>query len=90
MNKGELVEALAKKANMSKTQAGEVLDGLLDIIVSSLKKGNEVNITGFGKFSVQHRKSRKGRNPQTGEELTIPARDVPKFKAGKNLKEAVK
>ena len=90
MNKGELVEALSKKANMSKTQAGEVLDSLLDTIVSNLKKGKEVNITGFGNFSVQHRNSRKGRNPQTGEELTIPARDVPKFKAVKNLKEAVK
>jgi len=90
MNKGELVEALAKKANMSKTQSGEVLDNLLELITKKLKKGKEVNITGFGKFSVQHRKSRKGRNPQTGEEITIPARDVPKFKAGKSLKEAVK
>lgn len=90
MNKGELVEALAKKANMSKTQSGEVLDNLLELITKKLKKGKEVNITGFGKFSVQHRKSRKGRNPQTGEEITIPARDVPKFKAGKSLKESVK
>jgi len=90
MNKGELVDTLAKKADLSKKDAKLCLDTLTDEITKALTNKEEVRLTGFGKFTTSERKARKGRNPQTGEEIQIPARTVPKFKAGKNLKEAVK
>lgn len=90
MNKGELIDKLADKAGLAKSKAGETIDALFDIITASLKKGDEVNLTGFGKFEVQKRKAREGRNPQTGKSIKIPARKVPRFKAGKGLKDAVK
>jgi len=90
MNKGELVDVLAKKADLSKKDAKLCLDTLTDEITKALTNKEEVRLTGFGKFTTSERKARKGRNPQTGEEIQIPARTVPKFKAGKNLKEAVK
>ncbi|MEF8847163.1 MAG: HU family DNA-binding protein [Candidatus Paceibacterota bacterium] len=90
MNKGELVDVLAKKADLSKKDAKLCLDTLTDEITKALTNKEEVRLTGFGKFTTSDRKARKGRNPQTGEEIQIPARTVPKFKAGKNLKEAVK
>ena len=90
MNKGELVEALAAKAKISKSQASTLLNEILGIIEKSLKKGEEVNLTGFGRFDVRKRKAREGRNPQTGATLHIPARKVPRFKPSKTLKEAVK
>lgn len=90
MNKTDLVNVLADKTGMTKKDAGEALDTVLDSIVDALKRGEKVTITGFGTFEVRSRKARKGRNPQTGEEITIPARNVAAFRAGKNLKEAVK
>jgi DNA-binding protein HU-beta len=90
MGKQDLVEALAKRANLSKNQAGECLNAVLAEITSSLKKGNDVTVTGFGTFSVSKRKARQGVNPRTGEKIKIAATKVPKFKAGKALKEAVK
>lgn len=90
MNKGELVDILAKKADLSKKDAKLCLDTLTDEVTKALTNKEEVRLTGFGKFTTSDRKARKGRNPQTGEEIDIPARTVPKFKAGKNLKEAVK
>jgi len=89
MNKGEFVEALAKEAEINKSQANDLLNTTLEIITKSLKKGEEVNLTGFGKFDISKRKAREGRNPQTGATLQIPARKVPRFKASKTLKEVV-
>jgi len=90
MNKGELIEEFAKEAEIAKSQAATLLNGMLDIILKTLKKGQEVNLTGFGRFDVRKRKAREGRNPQTGATIQIAARKVPRFKASKTLKEAVK
>lgn len=90
MKKADLVDALAKKADLSKKDAKFCLDTILDEITKALSKKEKVMLTGFGSFRAAERKARKGRNPQTGEEIQIPARTVPKFKAGKSLKEAVK
>jgi DNA-binding protein HU-beta len=89
VNKSELVEALAASANMSKTDSAEVIDSLVDIITGALKSGGSVSISGFGTFSVSDRAARTGRNPQTGAAIDIPAAKIPKFKAGKALKDAV-
>jgi len=90
MNKQMLVDMLADKSGMTKKAAGEALDAVLDAIVDALKRGEKVTITGFGTFEVRSRKARTGRNPQTGEEITIPARKVAAFRAGKALKDAVR
>jgi len=90
MNKGELIEKLAGKVDLSKNKTAEVLNELLEIISGALKGGDDVVLTGFGRFDVRKRKAREGRNPQTGAKISIPARKVPKFKAGKTLKETVK
>ena len=90
MSKGDLVETLAKKTKCSKTCANDCLNTTLDEITKSLAKGKSVVLTGFGTFSAVRRKARTGRNPQTGATIKIPARTVPKFKAGKKLKKAVK
>ncbi len=90
MTKGDLVEALAKKTKYSKARANDCLNTILDEITKSLTKGKSVVLTGFGTFSVVKRKARIGRNPQTGATIKIPARTVPKFKAGKKLKKAAK
>ncbi len=90
MTKQDLVEALAKQANTSKSQAGECLNTILEEITKSLKKGKDVTLTGFGTFSVVKRKARQGVNPRTGEKIKIAATKAPKFKAGKALKDAVK
>ena len=90
MNKGELIEKLAGKVDLSKNKTAEVLSELLEIISGALKGGDDVVLTGFGRFDVRKRKAREGRNPQTGAKISIPARKVPKFKAGKTLKETVK
>ncbi len=90
MGKQDLVEKLAKGANLSKSQAGEILNMVLDEIGGSLKKGKTITLTGFGTFSVSKRKARQGVNPRTGEKIKIAATKVPKFKAGKKLKELVK
>ncbi len=89
MNKSDLVDAIATSADISKAAAGRALDGMLEAIKKSLKKGDEVTLVGFGSFSVEKRAARKGRNPQTGAEITIKAAKVPKFRAGKGLKDAV-
>jgi len=88
--KGDLVEAVAKKAGISKKAAGEAVNAVVGFVVSALKQGDKVTIPGFGTFSVAERAARTGRNPKTLEEIKIPAKKVPKFKAGKGLKEAVK
>ena len=90
MTKKDLVETLAKKTKCSKTCANTCLNTILDEIAKSLGKGKEVVLTGFGTFKVAKRKARTGRNPQTGEAIKIPAKTVPKFKAGKKLKKIVK
>lgn len=90
MNKNSLVNMLASKTGMTKKAAADALEAILSAIVSSLQKGDKVTLTGFGTFEVRARKARTGRNPQTGEEITIPARNVAAFRAGKALKEAVR
>ena len=89
MNKGEFVEALADRLDVSRAQADRALSGVLDIIAEQLGKGEKVAFTGFGSFEVSKRAARTGRNPQTGEEIDIPASKAPKFRAGKQLKDAV-
>lgn len=90
MNKGELIDAVAEATGQSKAAVGGVLDATLDTITGALKKGDKVTFTGFGTFERRHRKARVGRNPQTGAEVKIAAANVPAFKAGKGLKDAVK
>src|SRR5215469_6284899 len=89
MNKGELIDKIAKDAKISKVQASNALNSALDGIESTLKKGSKVTLVGFGTFSVSSRKARTGRNPQTGAPLKIPAKKVSKFVAGAELKKAV-
>ena len=90
MNKEELVGKIAKDARITKVQADRALKSVLDGVTTSLKKGRKVSFVGFGTFSVAKRKARVGRNPQTGETIRIAAAKVPKFKAGKQLKAAVR
>ena len=90
MTKTELVDKMAKDAKVTKAAAGKALDSLIDGVKKALKKGDKVTLIGFGTFSVSQRKARKGRNPQTGAEIKIPARKAPKFSAGAALKKAVK
>ena len=89
MNKGELVDKIAKDAKISKVQSSNALNAALDNVLSTLKKGSKVTLVGFGTFSVSSRKARTGRNPQTGAPLKIPAKKVPKFVPGAELKKAV-
>lgn len=89
MNKSELVDAIADAADLSKASAGRALDAAIDAVAGALKNGDQVSLVGFGTFSVKHRAARTGRNPQTGAEIQIKAANVPSFKAGKALKEAV-
>ncbi|QPK64087.1 HU family DNA-binding protein [Methylomonas sp. LL1] len=89
MNKSELIDSIAQHANLTKADAGKALDGLIDSIENTLKLGNSVALVGFGTFEIKHRGERKGRNPQTGAEITIAAATVPSFKPGKALKDAV-
>ncbi len=89
MNKQELVDAIAKSGNLSKTDAAKALDATVDVIAGALKKGDEVRITNFGTFAVAKRAATEGRNPRTGETIKIPASKQPKFRAGKGLKDAV-
>jgi DNA-binding protein HU-beta len=86
MNKTELVEAVAKLLNLSKKDATKAVDAVFDTILNALKNGDKVQLIGFGNFEVRERAARKGRNPQTGEEIEIPASKVPAFKPGKALK----
>ncbi|MDP2682169.1 MAG: HU family DNA-binding protein [Deltaproteobacteria bacterium] len=90
MTKGELVDAIAGAAEITKVAAEKAVNAFTETVTKSLKKGDTVSLVGFGAFSVSKRKARKGRNPQTGKEINIPAAKVPKFKAGKGLKDAVR
>ncbi|WP_410051806.1 HU family DNA-binding protein [Buchnera aphidicola] len=90
MNKTQLIDIISKKSNLSKTQAKSTLEATLSTIIHSLKKGEPVQIVGFGTFKVNLRASRIGRNPQTGKEIHIPATKVPSFTSGKTLKNAIK
>jgi len=89
MNKAELIEAIADSADMTKADAGRALDGVIDAITAALKKGETVSLVGFGSFVVKERAERQGRNPQTGDAITIKSAKIPSFKAGKALKDAV-
>ena len=89
MNKGELIDKIAKDAKVSKVQASNALNSALDGVLSTLKKGGKVTLVGFGTFSVSARKARTGRNPQTGAPLKIPAKTVTRFVPGAELKKAV-
>lgn len=89
MNKTELIEAIAKEADISKAAAGRALDATVGAVQQALKKGNMVTLVGFGTFYVGKRAARNGRNPQTGATLKIKAAKVPKFRAGKSLKDAL-
>jgi DNA-binding protein HU-beta len=90
MNKASLAEWVQEKLGGTKVQAEEIVEGLIDAIVGTLKKGGEVSIAGLGIFSVKTRKARQARNPRTGESISVPAMKVPKFRAAKALKDAVK
>lgn len=89
MTKADLVASMAGAAGITKAAAEKALDGFIDAVTKTLKKGDKLALTGFGTFSVSNRKARTGRNPQTGETIKIKAAKVPKFTAGKGLKEAV-
>lgn len=85
MNKAELIEAVAVRSNATKAQTATMLDGLLEVIQKTLTGGNNVQLVGFGTFSITERAGREGRNPATGELMTIPAKKVVRFKPGKTL-----
>lgn len=89
MNKSDLIDAIAQSANFTKAEAGDALDGALSAIKDALSKNDTVTLVGFGTFKVGERAARTGRNPRTGEEIKIEAARVPKFTAGKALKDAV-
>lgn len=90
MTKGELVAAIAEETGLTKADSERAVNSFVDTVKKTLKKGGDVSLVGFGTFSTSKRKARMGRNPQTGEEIKIAAATVPKFKAGKGLKDAVK
>ena len=89
MNKTELVEAIAKKTGLSKKDTESTLNAFVDTVIKTTKKGDKIQLIGFGTFEVTKRGARKGRNPQTGEEIKIKASKLPKFKPGKAYKDAV-
>ena len=90
MNKEQLVERVAEKTGATKKDVADVLNSALEMISAALKKGEKVTLVGFGTFLVRKRKAREGRNPQTGAKIKIPAKRVPAFTAGKELKTAVR
>ena len=90
MTKSEFVDQVAAESGLSKGDAGEAVDAVLNVIEGTLQRGGEVSFTGFGKFSVAERGARQGVNPQTGERIEIAASRVPRFSAGSALKKAVK
>ena len=90
MNKADLIERIAKDTKVSKVAATKMIDSLLENVTKGLRKGERVTFVGFGTFSVNKRKARTGRNPQTGAPIKIPARKVVRFKAGKDLEKKVK
>ena len=90
MTKSEFVDQVASEADLSKGEAGKAVEAMLKVIEDALKRGSEVNFTGFGKFTVADRGARQGVNPQTGEKIDIAASRVPRFSPGSALKKAVK
>jgi len=89
MNKAELIDAISDSAGLTKADAGRALDGTITAVTDALAGGDSVSLIGFGTFAVKDRAERQGRNPQTGETITIKAAKIPSFKAGKALKDAV-
>jgi DNA-binding protein HU-beta len=89
LNKAELIDAAADRADIAKSSMSEALDAVLETITETVARGDKVTLTGFGTFERRHREARTGRNPQTGEEMHIPAQHSPAFKAGKAFKDAV-
>lgn len=89
MKKTEFIDVLAQKTNLSKADATRAVEGVIDIVTDTLQKGDQVVLTGFGTFLVRKREARSGRNPRTGEVIQIDASNIPAFKAGKALKDAV-
>lgn len=89
MNKVELVAAIAEKSELTKVDAEKVLKAFIDTVTDELKNGGKVQLVGFGTFEVGERAERQGRNPKTGESITIPASKSPKFKAGRSLKDTI-
>ncbi len=89
MKKSEFIDAMAEHSELSKADAGRALDAFVAVVENALKQGDSVSLVGFGTFQVKERAERKGRNPQTGEELIIKAAKIPSFKAGKSLKDSV-
>lgn len=89
MNKSELIDAVAEGADISKAAAARAVDAMLDAVAGALKNGDQVSLVGFGTFLVRERAARSGRNPRTGETITIAATKIPTFKAGKGLKDNV-
>ena len=89
MNKTELINSVAEASELSKKDATKAVDSVFDTILDALKNGDKIQLIGFGNFEVRERSARKGRNPQTGAEIEIPASKVPAFKPGKALKDAV-
>jgi DNA-binding protein HU-beta len=89
MNKAELIDAVAAKADLSKADSAKAIDALVQSVTEALSRGDQVSLVGFGTFSVKHRAARSGRNPRSGEMMQIAASNQPGFKAGKALKDAV-
>lgn len=89
MNKAELITSMAEKSGLTKKDAEKALNSFVESVQEALMQGDKVQLVGFGTFEVRERGSRKGRNPQTGEEIEIPAASVPAFKAGKALKDSI-
>lgn len=89
-NKADIINRVADKTDLTKKDATAAVEALFEVVTESLAEGDRVQVIGFGSFEVRDRAARKGRNPQTGEEIQIPATKVPAFKAGKALKDAVK
>ena len=90
MNKGELIEQVANQTGLTKKTSREVIDAITSAITDALARGEKVTLVGFGTFQVMEREARRGRNPQTGEAIQIPAKKVPRFRPGKGLREAVR
>lgn len=90
MTRDYLIEQMASKSGLTKTQADGVLRSFIDVVTAALSKGDSIGLTGFGTFQISKRAARQGVNPRTGAKLQIPAMNVPKFKAGKALKDAVR
>ena len=90
MNKKELIEVMAKKSGLSRGNCEKAITAFQDSVISALQKDETVTLVGFGTFKIVHREERQGRNPSTGENLTIPARKVAKFIVGKTLKDMLK